>query len=859
MKDYNSNEDSSQEDKKGNQKVYYRSDFGVSFTPFAYVTVNGEEIAQKYAVDVKIEQALCEHTVFELLIPSEAFEDRGTYPARHSKELLGAGVTIELKQFGETAFSCTGEVVRIGFQVKNKYPYVKLTGKSPTWKMDSGKQCRSFENQTLEQIVTTVTEPYTLNGLPIIIAPRTKESFEYIVMSNESVFEFLRRLAIRFGEYFFWNGITLVFGRTGMNEVKLQEGRDFHEYNLSMQAKPQHFIYKAYDYKEVETHEIDSRSTSDGKPFNPVNPFQRRTVSDSENLFSEAPVSYTPSLLGEGKSALTNAVLRQKELRRNTAYLTAKTDNPGLRLGSVANVEAWVRDYLSFKNEHVAIEEYLVTQITHSYNSQGYYNTFTAVPLEQEIAPNMDESFFPRCTQQNAVVTDNNDPEEMSRIRVRFPWQKPEEQTPWLRIVTPYAGEGKGMHVIPEIEEEVMVIFEGGNAEKPLVLGALFNGKGKSGYGGEGNYKKAFQTKNTLRLVDDEEGSIMGKDKDGSFWKLEGDGTLRLKAKQITIDTEEDIYFNAGRNMVLNVSDRLSVLASHLKQKVSEAMKMFSGEALISSKKKINLQTKSLSVAGTKKAFIHSDKETILNSKGTSYVKGQKYELGNKADSYQKEKEEEEEKKDKEKEKKIEEKKEKVKAAIEEKKDAFESITEKAKSMIDQEDSMVDVVDVFFGKKVENGDRVDFEKINDVNLGEEVYVVALCSGQTGKLKIKLKEELSADPKVMDDPVKFLVEGEERTEIEFSIGQLIYTYYQKIKIRPKEENSFEKIGKKLKDRKDKKVTIYLRARVTDTENEIKWGYRSSKFDAVEGSYVTDYLVEDGEKFEVKKRENWHDPV
>ncbi|WP_370513646.1 hypothetical protein, partial [Apibacter sp. B3924] len=35
----------------------------------------------------------------------------------------------------------------------------------------------------------------------------------------------------------------------------------------------------------------------------------------------------------------------------------------------------------------------------------------------------MDEDAIPLCEEQSATVTDNNDPEGMSRIRVQFPWQ----------------------------------------------------------------------------------------------------------------------------------------------------------------------------------------------------------------------------------------------------------------------------------------------------------------------------------------------------------------------------------------------------------------------------------------------------
>ena len=50
------------------------------------------------------------------------------------------------------------------------------------------------------------------------------------------------------------------------------------------------------------------------------------------------------------------------------------------------------------------------------------------------------------------------------------------QNTPWIRVVTPHGGGDKGFHFIPEIGEEVLIGFEGGNAERPYMLGSLYNG-----------------------------------------------------------------------------------------------------------------------------------------------------------------------------------------------------------------------------------------------------------------------------------------------------------------------------------------------------------------------------------------------
>ena len=78
-----------------------------------------------------------------------------------------------------------------------------------------------------------------------------------------------------------------------------------------------------------------------------------------------------------------------------------------------------------------------------------------------------------------AIVTNNKDPEKLGRIKVKFPWLSEKEESPWARILTPMAGNDRGMYFLPEINDEVLVAFEQGNMNVPYILGALWNGKDK--------------------------------------------------------------------------------------------------------------------------------------------------------------------------------------------------------------------------------------------------------------------------------------------------------------------------------------------------------------------------------------------
>jgi uncharacterized protein involved in type VI secretion and phage assembly len=74
------------------------------------------------------------------------------------------------------------------------------------------------------------------------------------------------------------------------------------------------------------------------------------------------------------------------------------------------------------------------------------------------------------------VVTNNQDPDKLGRVKVRFPWLDEQDESNWARIATTMAGNNRGTFFLPEVDDEVLVAFEHGNVGKPYVIGALWNG-----------------------------------------------------------------------------------------------------------------------------------------------------------------------------------------------------------------------------------------------------------------------------------------------------------------------------------------------------------------------------------------------
>ncbi len=90
------------------------------------------------------------------------------------------------------------------------------------------------------------------------------------------------------------------------------------------------------------------------------------------------------------------------------------------------------------------------------------------------------------------IVTNNKDPDDMHRVKVRFPWLSNDVESHWARVATPMAGKNRGAYFLPEVDDEVLVAFEHGQVDHPYVVGSLWNGKDnapESNADGENNHR----------------------------------------------------------------------------------------------------------------------------------------------------------------------------------------------------------------------------------------------------------------------------------------------------------------------------------------------------------------------------------
>ncbi len=141
-----------------------------------------------------------------------------------------------------------------------------------------------------------------------------------------------------------------------------------------------------------------------------------------------------------------------------------------------------------------------------------------------------------------AIVTNNQDPDGLGRVKVRLPWMADEAESDWSRVVTLMAGAQRGFYCLPEVDDEVLVAFEHGHPDSLYVLGALWNGKDKppaNNKDGKNNVRM-FKSRSGHQIVlndSDDEPSILVVDKSGENQIL-----IDTAKNQMTIKNEHWMF-----------------------------------------------------------------------------------------------------------------------------------------------------------------------------------------------------------------------------------------------------------------------------------------------------------------------------
>ena len=464
--------------------------------------------------------------------------------------------------------------------------YINVEAHSHDVLLDDNLTCKSFEKMCLDDIIADVLNDY--NGeLTSNVVSRFTEEIPYCVQYNETNYQFLQRLAMRYGEWMYHDGTQFVFGNLVEREqvVLTYPGQDISNYQVNMRVEHVAFQHVASSYNSFDAEQREglpemqkSYNTLSDKAFAASQ--ERFTKATLQNLHSGG---YADS---DGRQTILDVSTKTQARGEKAGMLTYSGDTYSSRLhiGSILVVrDNYLTDYSNASRSDVEQDEILIIGVVHTFDDQRVYsNSFTGIPSKCDWPPYYQSDVYPVSPSCRARVTDNEDPNALGRVRVQFDWQAQQDgdmQTPWLRIAQPYAGGGKGFSFIPEIGEEVMVDFEGGNAERPYVSGTLYNGpcNPDDAWLPGDNQVKAIRTRSghTVEIWDQGQGGYIriydhGKENyiltfstDEKLIKLESTGNIELYAKN-------DIIMQAGHDINASADNDIFIAASHDMQRTAD-------------------------------------------------------------------------------------------------------------------------------------------------------------------------------------------------------------------------------------------------------------------------------------------------
>ncbi|MEO7497359.1 MAG: type VI secretion system tip protein TssI/VgrG, partial [Massilia sp.] len=240
--------------------------------------------------------------------------------------------------------------------------------------------------------------------------------------------------------------------------------------------------------------------------FDYKNPRAQRFSQDSANQQGdffpyevyENTGAYGFRMRGDGEAL---AARRMVEQDKDTQYFEAAGNDrrvlPGraFKLGGHFSAEPRSREYDPEPRRGIGERPYLILAVDHeaANNYQAgpgapsdYKNRFTCVRKDIRWRPGRDFNSEPGAYMglHTATVVGpagaDIHTDGYGRVKLQFHWDRlgkyDEHSSPWIRVMTPAAGNEFGQIRLPRVGEEVAVVYPDGNIDHPLILGAVYNG-----------------------------------------------------------------------------------------------------------------------------------------------------------------------------------------------------------------------------------------------------------------------------------------------------------------------------------------------------------------------------------------------
>ena len=191
-----------------------------------------------------------------------------------------------------------------------------------------------------------------------------------------------------------------------------------------------------------------------------------------------------------------------------------------------------------------------------------------------------------------AVVTQNEDDEQLGRVKVRFPWMDAQQESDWIHVAAPAAGNQRGFFFVPEVDDLVLIAFAFGRVDRAYVIGSLWSTADRPPV--EDRFKRTIKsvTGHVITLDDTEDAESI------SIIDRSGTNKIVLDAANntITIESGGDLTIRATGRIELASDDDVSIRGANVSIEATGTAELKGSEVAIEGPSGVNVNNGALEV-----------------------------------------------------------------------------------------------------------------------------------------------------------------------------------------------------------------------------------------------------------------------
>ncbi len=541
--------------------------------------------------DLTIEQNFNAHHRFSFYIPNSKEDNGITLIKEGIFNHIGKEITIKWGvNRNEKAVIFNGLITEVKTSTKDaEESRLFIIGHDNSYAFSDFPKTRTFfdknqkdQKQTLESVVKDVVKDAGVDlycKVDCKIAHNLK--LPYVVQYKENVFDFLNRLAIRYGEWFYVDGKTLHFGNAKVsNTHELLLGANL--FNLDYELN----IHPVGDGVVGYNHQLGDMFTGTSSKKNMGNTLDKLDKTQ-KNMFVKQSSEYLSWQPGSSDEVNKQGEYHYQEQLGCSFSLKGQSDKCDIKLGDVLKFKV---DNPSENNSKDNLNECRVVAITHHMSgtkTNEYKNTFRAIDKKLDYIP-VDPNSVPKpynAEPEYAEVISNEDAN--GRVQVAFFWNNDREHNRsfFMPCLSPYSGgsgqSNRGILFIPEVGDIVLVGYYKGDPSQPFVMGGVQNSKtAKVKEDNKNNDIKSITTRSghviefndkqdaeSITITDKEKNSIK-MNKDGIEVKANNEKNIILmndKGIKIIDDSNKNSIEMSNSGIVLNSQRDVKINAQNIK------------------------------------------------------------------------------------------------------------------------------------------------------------------------------------------------------------------------------------------------------------------------------------------------------